>query len=157
MLSKLQRILPHWLLQKSRRKMMKQLLQANITFIYLFFSEANLLVSCLSPWQGKNKKKPQYEKKTGCECVLPACLQGSDFLYLITDGRGKVEKQTFIAGFSLAWLYFLMRAQTPHSSWPFPAPPPRHLSSLHPPDQELCTHSPRLMSRHRLTISCSAP
>lgn len=122
-----------------------------------FFSEANLLVSCLSPWQGKNKKKPRYEKKTGCECVLPACLQGSDFLYLITDGRGKVEKQTFIAGFSLAWLYFLMRAQTPHSSWPFPAPPPRHLSSLHPPDQELCTHSPRLMSRHRLTISCSAP
>lgn len=42
--------------------MMKQLLQANITFF--FFSEANLLVSCLSPWQGKNKKKnPRYEKR----------------------------------------------------------------------------------------------
>lgn len=51
MLSKLQRILPHWLLEKSRRKMMKQLLWADLFFL----SKADLLASCSTPWQGKEK------------------------------------------------------------------------------------------------------
>ena len=72
---------------------MKQLLQAN------FYSEANLLASCSTPREGK--KKLQYESGTGCECILLACLQWGDFLQLITDVRGKAEKQISTAAFSL--------------------------------------------------------
>lgn len=137
MLSKLKRILPHRLLQKSRRKMMKQLLQAHFFLRQIYWP----CVQHLSKVK-KKKKKPRHESETSCECVLPVCLP-CDFLPLITDVRGKAEKQTLRASFSV--LNGRSGAQIPSS--PFLSHSSAHLSSTFPavlpaaPALSFCTHT----------------
>lgn len=151
MLSKLKRILLHWLLQKSRRKIMKQLLQAN-------FFEENLFASCSMPQQGLKKKKPWHESETGCEYILPVCLRWDDFLQLITDESGEVEKQISTAVFSLLWGSIIWQVQKHHIQLRFSyssANPLLHLFS-NSPRSRILQQPPTDHFVHNPTSQCSS-
>lgn len=71
-------------------------------------------VQHLSKGKEKKKKQPWHETETGCECILPVCLRWDDFLQLITDVSGEVEKQISIAGLSLVCGSIIWQVQKYH-------------------------------------------
>lgn len=167
MLSKLKRILPHWLLEKSRREMMKQLLQAN------FFPFQGRFIGLVFHTLARKRKNPTW-KRDGLRLYFTSASGVGWFpanTYWCAGTSGKTD--FYSCFFTPAWQYYLTRAQIPYSTllFPFPgetSPPPlcEFFQQLYPLEifyWSLGTHPPQAMllwgssSTQMRNWSCSAP